>query len=612
MTLDLILVLLLLGTAVLMFAINRPPADAVAMLMMLALPFTGVISVQESLVGFSNPNIILIAAMFVIGDALARTGVARSIGDWITRHAGNSRWRLLVMLMLAVGLLGSTMSTTGVVAIFIPIVLRIASQQGLAPGQLMMPMAYAALISGMMTLVATSSNLVVNYELTRTGADGFHFFSFTAFGLPILLVATLYMLLAQRWLRPADSTSARRRHRPNLMQWVERYRLAEREYRVRVRPDSPLLGKTLRELDLTRTTGIRIILIERGVGRSRQLLRRRPKRMLQAGDVLLIDVDLERTQLDLDEMGRRYGVDILPQTGRYFVDKSQAVGMLEVMIPESSRFIGKTVAEAEQLTGYELTVVGMRRASEALEPHGLREQRIQVGDTVLLAGPWKTIRRLQGETGDLIVLNLPRELDEYLPGAKRAPYAVLTLLLVVVLMATGVVANVQAALIGCVLMVFFRCISLEKAYKSIQLKTLVLIVGMMPFALALERTGGVTMAADALTYAVGDAGPYAVMALLFAITVVLGLFIVNTANALLLAPVGLAVAEALGASPYPFAMIIALAASTGFMTPISPVNTMVATAGNYRFVDFIRIGLPLTLLTMAISVLMVPWLLPLY
>lgn len=374
MTLDLILVLLLLGAAVLMFAINKPPADAVAMLMMLALPFTGVISVQESLSGFSNPNIILIAAMFVIGDALARTGVARSIGDWITRHAGNSRWRLLVMLMLAVGRLGSTMSTTGVVAIFIPIVLRIASQQGLAPGQLMMPMAYAALISGTLTLVATSSNLVVNYELTRTGADGFHFFSFTVFGAPILLVAILYMLLVQRWLRPKDDPSARRRTRPNLMQWVERYRLAEREYRVRVRPDSPLLGKTLRELDLTRTTGIRIILIERGIGRSRQLLRRRPKRMLQAGDVLLIDVDLERTRLDLDEMERRYGVDILPQTGRYFVDKSQAVGMLEVMIPESSRFIGKTVAEGEQLTGYELTVVGMRRASEALEPHGLREQ----------------------------------------------------------------------------------------------------------------------------------------------------------------------------------------------------------------------------------------------
>ncbi|NCA68903.1 MAG: SLC13 family permease [Sphingobacteriia bacterium] len=612
MTADLILVLLLLGAAILMFAINKPQADAVAMLMMLALPFTGVISVQESLSGFSNPNIILIAAMFVIGDALARTGVARSIGDWLARHAGNSRWRLLVMLMLAVGLLGSTMSTTGVVAIFIPIVLRIASQQGLAPAQLMMPMAYAALISGMMTLVATSSNLVVNYELVRTGTDGFHFFSFTAFGTPILLVAILYMLLVQRWLRPQDDPSAQRRNRPKLLQWVEHYRLAEREYRVRVLPDSPLLGKTLRELDLARRTGIRIILIERNVGRSRQLLRRRPKQMLMAGDILLIDVDLERTHLDLAEMSRRYGVDILPQTGQYFVDKSQAVGMLEVMIPESSRFIGMTVAEGEQITGHELTVVGMRRASTALEPHGLREQRIQVGDTVLLAGPWKTIRRLRGESGDLILLNLPREFDEYLPAAKRAPHAVLTLLLVITLMATGVVHNVQAALIGCVLMVLLRCISLEKAYKSIQLKTLVLIVGMMPFALALERTGGVAMAADALIELVGDAGPHAVMALLFAITVVLGLFIVNTANALLLIPVGLAIAEAMGASPYPFAMIIALAASTGFMTPISPVNTMVATAGNYRFIDFIRIGLPLTVLTMAISVLMVPWLLPLY
>ena len=612
MSQDLLIVLLMLGAAILMFALNKPRVDAVALIMMVALPFTGVITVQEALAGFSNPNIVLIAAMFVIGEALARTGVARGIGDWLAHRGGNSAWRLLVLLMLSVGFLGSVMSSTGVVAIFIPVVLRIASRRRIPASQLMMPMAYAALISGMMTLVATSPNLVINYELVRTGAEGFNFFSFTPFGLPILLMAILYMLITQRWLRPKTPEAPTARMRPKLMQWVERYRLADREYRVRVRADSPLLGKTLEELNLPAKIGVRIILIERGVGRQRQLLPRTPQTYLQAHDILLIDVDLEAKRIDVTEFCERYGVELLPRTGRYFVDRSQDIGMVEIMIADESRFAGKTIAEAELMVRSDLTMVGMRRGTEAHAPHGLRVETLKVGDTLLLVGPWKTIRRLQDDTRDLIVLNLPREFDEYLPAAKRAPYAVLTLVVVVALMATGIVPNVQAALIGCLMMGLFRCIDLDKAYRAIQLRSLVMIVGMMPFALALDRTGGVDIAADALVAWIGGAGPYVVLGVLFAITVLLGLFIVNTANAVLMIPVALAVAEALGASPYPFAMIIALAASSAFMTPVSPINTLVATAGSYTFADFIRIGLPMTLLAMIMSALLVPWLLPLY
>lgn len=612
MSQDLLIVLLMLGAAIAMFALNKPRVDAVALIMMVALPFTGVVTMNEALAGFSNPNIVLIAAMFVIGEALARTGVARGIGDWLADRGGNSTWRLLVLLMLAVGLLGSVMSSTGVVAIFIPVVLRIASRRRIAASQLMMPMAYAALISGMMTLVATSPNLVINYELVRAGEDGFNFFSFTPFGLPILLVAILYMLAAQRWLRPRSPEEVPSRIRPKLMHWVERYRLADREYRVRVRPGSALLGQTLGEMDLPAQLGIRIVLIERGRGRARELLPRTPSTRLEAGDILLIDADLEEKKIDLAALSEQYGVDQLPRTGRYFIDQSRDVGMVEIMIAEDSRFAGKTVEDTEQMTQSELTLVGMRRGREAHAPHGLREEVLKVGDTLLLAGPWKTIRRLRNDTSDLIVLNLPKEFDEFLPAAKRAPYAVFTLVVVVALMATGIIPNVQAALIGCLMMGLFKCIDLDKAYRAIQWKGLIMIVGMMPFALALDRTGGVDMAAAALVGLVGEAGPHAVMALLFAVTVVLGLFIVNTANAILMIPIALAIAEALGASPYPFAMIIALAASSAFMTPISPINTLVTTAGNYSFADFIRIGLPLTLLVMIVSVLLVPWLLPLY
>lgn len=605
---DLLSVLGLLAAAIVMFAINKPRVDAVALIMIVALPFTGVISMNEAIAGFSNPNIVLIAAMFVIGEALARTGVAQRIGDWLVTRGGSSSWRLLTFLMLAVGVLGSVMSSTGVVAIFIPVVLRIASRTGIAPSQLMMPMAYAALISGMMTLVATSSNLVINYDLVRSGNEGFNFFSFTPFGIPILVLGVVYMLVARRWLRPHSPSEGATRLRPNLMNWVERYRLAGREYRVRVQEGSPLLERTLGELDLPTRIGARVILIERGIGRARRLLTRTPETRLQTGDILLVDLDDDT--VDVNALADEYGVELLPRSGIYFTDMARDVGMMEVMVPDESVFVDKSVSEAEALTQSDLTVVGLRRGRTALEPHHLREQTLRSGDTMLMAGPWKTIRRLQKEGKELIVLNLPKEFDEVVPAASKAPHALFALGVVVVLMATGVVPNVQAALIGCLLMGLFGCIKLDKAYKSIQWKSLIMIVGMLPFALALDRTGGVDLAADALVQLVGSASPHAILALLFAITVLLGMFIVNTANAVLLIPIALAVAEELNASPYPFAMIIALAASSAFMTPISPVNTLVMTAGNYSFSDFIRIGLPFTLLVMIVSVWLVPWLLP--
>jgi di/tricarboxylate transporter len=607
---DLLTVLLLLAAAILMFAINRPRVDAVALIMLVLLPFTGVLTMNEALAGFSNPNIVLIGAMFVIGEALARTGVARSIGDWLVRYGGDSSWRLLVLLMLAVGFLGSVMSSTGVVAIFVPIVLRMASRSGIAAAELMMPMAYAALISGMMTLVATSPNLVINYELVRTGADGFSFFSFTPFGLPVLVVGTVYMLLVRRWLGRQAPQTGSDRLRPDLRNLVEHYALGNREYRVRVRPGSPLRGRRIGELDLSRRIGARVIVIERGIGRARRLLPRTDDSVLEAGDVLLIDMDDDTA--DVEGLCKRYGVELLPRSGSYYTDRPQDVGLVEVMLPYQSVFVGKTVAEAEAMGQAELTLVGMRRRRGALEPHHLREKVLKTGDTLLLAGPWRAIRRLQKGGQDLVLLNLPKEFDEYLPGAKRAPYAVFTLLVVIVLMATGIVPNVQAALIGCLMMGLFRCIDLDGAYRSIQMKSLIMIVGMMPFALALDRTGGVDMAADFLVAVLGNSSSHTILAVLFAITVLLGMFIVNTANAVLLIPLALAVAEELGASPYPFAMIIALGASSAFMTPISPVNTLVTTAGNYRLADFIRVGLPLTLIVGALSVLLVPWLLPLY
>ncbi len=609
MNADLLVVLLLLGIAIVMFAINRPRVDAVALLAMVALPFTGIVTINEAIAGFANPNIVLIAAMFVVGEALARAGVARRIGDWLVTRGGDQPWRQLALLMLCAGLLGAFMSSTGIVAMFIPVVMRIAIRTRTAPSQLMMPMAYAALISGMLTLVATSPNLIINYELVRHGAEGFSFFSFTPFGVPILLLSILYMHFARRQLPQGNTDDGMAHPRPKMKKWVKRYQLADREHRARIRPDSPLVGEMLGDLGLLSQVGVRLILVERGTGRERRLLTRSPDLRFEAGDIVLLDLDLP--PFEVTEMYERYKVDPLPNTGRYFIDRANTVGMVEVILPEDSRFVQKTVAEAELIGESDLKIIGVRRGKVARKPFNLREVALKVGDTLLLVGPWRTIRQLQKESNDLVVLNLPREFDEIMPAGSKAPFAIFTLVAVVVMMATGIVPNVHAALIGCLMMGLFKCINLEQAYRSIQMKSLIMIVGMLPFAIALERTGGVDLAAQALIGLTANTGIYSMLALLFFITVLLGIFVSGTANAVLMIPVALAVAGELQASPYPFAMIVALACSSSFMTPIAPVNSLVATAGNYSFADFLRIGLPLTLIVMIISILMVPWVFPL-
>lgn len=284
--------------------------------------------------------------------------------------------------------------------------------------------------------------------------------------------------------------------------------------------------------------------------------------------------------------------------------------MAEVVLPAGSALVGKTVVEARFRSAFDLTVIGLRRDARPC-PEGLLETRLKAGDTLLLIGTWRAIRRLQRTGRDALVLDLPVELDEAAPAAARAPYAVAIVAGMVALMVSGVVENVLAALLACLLLGLFRCIDGPGAYRAIQWRILVLIVGMMPFAAALQKTGGVAAAAAALLDVFGGAGLHALLAVLFAVTAVTGLFISNTATAILMAPVALAVARDLGASPYPFAMTVALAASAAFMTPMSsPVNALVVTPGNYVFADFVRVGVPFTLIVLAVTVVMVPLLLP--
>jgi di/tricarboxylate transporter len=583
MNASLAIVLVLLASAIVMFAINKPRLDAVALIMLVALPFTGVLTVNEALSGFSDANIVLIAALFVIGDGLVRTGVAQRLGDWLIAKAGKSEVRLIV-----------------------PVALRIAQSTGISPGRLMMPLSFAALISGMMTLVATAPNLVVNSELERHGVEGFRFFSFTPFGLPVLVLGIAYMCFARRWL-PAQGDH-KTSSRASFSAWIDEYKLAGRESRLRIMDGSPLAGENLENLKLRGVSGANIVAIERSRRFTTETLRPSAKTELRTGDILLID--LSPSSEDIQSLRAQYHLEELPLTGAYFSDRSQEIGLAEVLLPPTSELVGETLVEAEFRTRFGLTVIGLGRGGRALTGDLLQET-LHTGDTLLLVGPWKEIERLRGDTTKMVIMNLPAEIDERLPAPGRALQALICLAIVIALMVSGIVPNVQAALIGCLLMGLFGCIDFASAYRSIDWKTIVLIVGMLPFSIALERTGGVELAAEGLKELTAGAGVRFVLATLFVITAMLGMFISNTATAILMAPVALAVAFDLNVSPYPFAMIVALAASTAFMTPVSsPVNTLVVTPGRYTFGDFVRIGVPFSIVVMIVCVILVPWLLP--
>lgn len=594
-----------------MFMRGRPRMDVVALMMIAALPLTGVLSLNESLSGFSDPNVILIALLFVLGEALARTGVTRQLGNWITRKAGGSETRLVVLLMLTVAIVGSVMSSTAVVAIFIPVVLGICRNNGLAASRLMMPLSVAALISGMMTLVATTPNLVVNAELIRQGHDGFDFFTITPIGVTILALGIIYMLFARHWLpQPAGDNNGGRR-RLTFDDLIDRYALEEREFRVMVRPDSPLIAKPLEQHDL-RQAGINVLAIERTRGLRSRLILPTAMTELVAGDVVLLDVI--RGDADIGQLAAAYGVDRLPLSPhhRYLTDRSQDLGMIEAIIPDDSSLVGISVLQARLRTVAGMTVIGLRRGRKVVKEN-LLSKKLRVGDTLLLTGFWKDINRLQQDHHELIPLNLPAEFDEVLPAQDRMPYALAIFGLVVVLMVIEAVPNVQAVLLGCLLMGLFRCINMASAYRAINWQSLVLIVGMIPFALALDRTGGVDLAADWLLDVVGAGSPRLILATIYVFCMIVGMFISNVATAILIAPIAITVAEYLGASPYPFAMTVALAASTAFMTPVSsPVNTLVVGPGGYGFADFLRVGLPFSLVVLLVSVTLVPILLPLY
>ena len=600
--------LILLAVAVLLFVRNKVRMDAVALLVMLAFYLSGILTINEIFAGFSDPNIILIALLFIVGEGLVRTGVAYQVSEGILKLSGNSETKVLILLMLAVAGLGAFMSSTGVVAIFIPVVLMICRQMNLSPKRLMMPLSVAGLISGMMTLIATAPNLVVNAELIKDTGTRLRFFDFTPIGLVILSLGIGYMLLIRRWLSANGVTENQDNNQRSMAELIDEYGLRDRTKRFVVRTGSPFIGKNLNELHLRSSYGLNVLAIERWK-------HFRPVYTMPLGtseihekDILMIDIGQQA--FDLSEFCQSHNLEPAEIKSQSFNEHAKSIGMAELTLVPGSGIIGKTTQEVEFRSRYGLNVVGIKRDGELISD-SFSGTPYKLGDLILVVGDWKFIQQMRSRTKDFVVLSYPKEMERVVPARTQAPQALFSVFIMVLLMVSNAVPNVIAALIGCLLLGYFRCVDAKSAYDSIHWPSLILIIGMMPFAIALQKTGGIQLAVQAMLQLVGDWGLYLVLMMLFIFCAVVGLFISNTATAILVAPIAISLAQQLQVSPIPFAMVVAIAASAAFMTPVSsPVNTMVVGPGGYKFSDFLKIGVPFTLIVMLVSVFLIPQLFP--
>ncbi|WP_208121605.1 SLC13 family permease [Spirabiliibacterium mucosae] len=603
---DLWLVLLFLSAAIVLFISNKLRMDVVALLIMVAFSISGILSTNEILAGFSDPNVILIALLFIVGDALLRTGVAYQVSAWLLKVANNNELKVLLLLMVTVCGLGAFMSSTGIVAIFIPVVLAICTRMNISPRRLMMPLSIAGLISGMMTLIATPPNLIANAELVRAGLPALNFFSFTPIGIMVLVLGVGYMLFARKLLDGGDAQSEQANYnRTSMNDLIESYHLQGRSKQALILPDSPLVGKTLDELHLHSQHGILVVAIERWRRIRRIVVSAFGSSELRAKDILLLDIS--SPELDWEAFCAANKLKPIEVRGSYFSEKANTVGMAEISPIPDSTLIGKNVRDIKFQQRYGLIIVGVKRGGKLLDASP-SDVEMTTGDQYLVIGEWRMIQEMRSNSRDFFILNYPAEIDNVAPAASQAPHAILSVALMVAMMVSGVVSNVIAALITCMLLAKFRCVDAKSAYRAIHWPSIVLIVGMMPFATALTKTGGISLAVNGLLELVGGLGIHAILASLFILCAVVSSFISNTATAILMAPIAIAMAQELDTSPVPFVITIAVSASAAFMTPVaSPVNTMVLGPGGYRFGDFLKVGVPFTIIVMIATVIVVPW-----
>jgi di/tricarboxylate transporter len=598
------LVFLILAATIALFVSDRLRLDLVALMSLLALALTGVVTPAEALAGFADPIVLMIAGLFVVGGALFDTGVAARIGHGLGNVAGTNPLRLTAVVMLSAAALSGFMSSTGTVAVMLPVVASLAWNARISPSKLLIPLSFGSLLGGLLTLIGTAPNIVVANALESAGHAPFRFFDFTPIGLVMIAGGTAFMLLFGRRLlparAPADGPSAAGRV-PNIAaeELMRGYRF-DGLTRLRVRAASPLIGRTSEQSGMHERHGVNVVRVRREASAALRggasALRRH---VFAAGDLL----DVQAADSALEAAESELGLERVARTPTAHLD------LAEVMLTPRSRIIGQTVAGVRFRDRYGANVLALTRGSDPV-PGDIANVPLRFGDTLLVTASARRIEMLRNESLDFVVAARSEPRLGAAPLSGRARIALAIMAGMMLLLTFEVVPGVIAVLLAAVAMVLTRCVAMDDAYRHINWESVVLIAAILPMATALDNTGGMDMILSSLE-PLGAFGPLAMAAGLFVLTTTFSQVISNTATTVLVAPLAIGIAAQLGVSPYPLLMTVAVAASTAFATPIaSPVNTLVLGPGAYRFGDFFRVGALLQFVIFFLTLLIVPRLFP--
>ena len=614
--------LIILLISAILFVSGKVRSDLVAICALLALLLCQVLNPTEALSGFSNTTVIMMVGLFIVGGGIFQTGLAKMIGSKVMTLAGNSELRLFLLVMIVTSAIGMFVSNTGTVALMLPIVVSMAAAAGTSSRRLLMPLAFASSMGGMMTLIGTPPNLIVSDTLASAGFESLGFFSFLPVGLVTRGVGILYLLPATKMLTAKDKVKDGKDSGKSFKELVKEYGVSDNLFRVHIKShDSKAIGQTVVDLNIYREYGINVLELRRSTGQNRfvrtvnqQLAS--PDLMLKQNDVLYLSGDPEM----IAKFAEDYTLRLLDNhTDEIDGSSSNAsldffdIGVAEILIMPSSSMINRTIIDAGFRSKFSVNVLGIRRKKEYIL-NDLGNVKMLSGDVLLVQGAWKDIARMKKESTNWVVLGEPLQEAAKVTLDYKAPVAAAIMVAMIVMMVVDSipVAPVTSVLLAAVLMVITGCVrSVEAAYKTINWQTIVLFAAMLPMSIALEKTGVSEMISGAIVTGLGASGPRFLLAGIYAATSVMTIFISNTVTAVLMAPIALQCAMQIGVSPVPFMFAVTVAASMCFASPFStPPNALVMSAGQYTFMDYVKVGLPLQILMGVVMVIVLPLFFP--
>jgi len=616
---------LVLAITIALFVWDKLRADLVALMSMLALALGGVLTPGQALQGFGDSTVVMIGALFVVGEGLSRTGVTSWISHQIIRIAGRNSLRVVVVLMVGTALLSAFMSNTGTVATLLPAVIAIAWSIDSYPSKLLMPLAFAANAGGLLTLTGTPPNIIVSEALVNGGYESFGFFEYSWVGIPLLIATITYMATVGRKILPVSQSGEKPDDLDSSMLGIsESFALPGKLFLAYISTSSDIAGKTLAESELGKNYMITVLTVEEYEAEPapahhqtlfQQFITRAeqhppddfpgPATTIKPHSILVLKGSSAHIRQAAEDLN--FVIEPLELTAGTLAKMlvSADTGLAEVLITPRSRYQGKTVQESDFMNKFGVQVMSIRRGEDLVTR---RQTPLKFGDALLVRGRWPDIERLRSEQRHFTVIGSPDELSRQVASLNwRSLVAILALAGMVVLMVTKLMPAVMAVLLAAMAMVLGGCLNMNQAYRSIGWQSVVLIAAMIPMSAALAITGGAEIIANYIVDSIGTFGPVALLAGVFILTSAFSQVLSNTATTVLVAPIVLQAAIVSDLSPYPLMMMVAVGASASFLTPISSTtNLMVLTPGGYRFIDYVKIGLPLMVIYLVISLLLVP------